>query len=175
MMRNASIAILVSFAFFLGTTTVPGQERQESSPAQPDQKALYEKFEQTLSGAVMVGQFTILGKEGPLRREEYTIKSVRKLPEGDVWLFQARIKYGDKDITLPLPLDVLWAGDTPVITLTDLTIPGVGTCGARVVIHNDSYAGTWTHGNAKGHMFGVIKKDGGLSDKDAPSKSDADD
>ncbi len=165
-MRNASIAILVFSTFFLGTTNVT---------AQSDQKALYEKFEQTLSGAVMVGQFTILGKEGPLRREEYTIKSVRKLPEGDVWLFQARIKYGDKDITLPLPLNVLWAGDTPVITLTDLTIPGVGTCGARVVVHNDSYAGTWTHGNARGHMFGVIKKSEVSSEEDASPEAKPDD
>jgi len=157
-MKAASIAVLTPLVFFLSMTNATGQHQQSPPSGQPAQKELFEKFEQTLSGAVMIGQFTIHGKEGPLRPEEYTIKSVRKLPEGDFWLFQARIKYGDKDMTLPLPLSVKWAGDTPVITLTDLTIPGLGTCGARVVIHNNMYAGTWTHGNASGQMFGVIKK-----------------
>jgi hypothetical protein len=116
-------------------------------------------FEQTLSGSVLSGQFTILGKERErLPREEYTITSVRKLPDGDYWLFQTRIKYGDKDLTVPLPLQVLWAGDTPVITLTDLTIPGLGTFSSRVVIYNNKYAGTWTHGEVGGHLFGVIRK-----------------
>jgi len=169
-MKIASIAVIMPLVFFWGATATPAQQRQSPPSGQPDQKVLFEEFEQTLSGAVMVGQFMILGKEGPLRREEYTIKSVRKLPEGDFWLFQARIKYGDKDITLPLPLNVKWAGDTPVITLTDLNIPGLGTCGARVVIHNDMYAGTWTHGNASGHMFGVIKKIEDTPGGDASSK-----
>jgi hypothetical protein len=71
-----------------------------------------------------------------------------------------------------LPLNVKWAGDTPVITLTDFTIPGLGPCGARVVIHNDKYAGTWTHGNASGHMFGVIKKIEGTPEGDASSAAD---
>jgi len=170
-MKIASIAVIMPLVFFWGATATPAQQRQSPPSGQPDQKVLFEEFEQTLSGAVMVGQFMILGKEGPLRREEYTIKSVRKLPQGDFWLFQARIKYGDKDITLPLPLNVKWAGDTPVITLTDLTIPGLGTCGARVVIHNDMYAGTWTHGNASGHMFGVIKKIEETPDEDASTEA----
>jgi hypothetical protein len=33
---------------------------------------------------------------------------------------------------VPIPLIVRWAGDTPVITLTDLTIPGVGTFTTRL-------------------------------------------
>jgi hypothetical protein len=64
----------------------------------------------------------------------------------------------DKDVTLPLPLEVKWAGETPVITLTDLKILVLGTFSARVVIHNNKYAGTWTHGKAGGHMFGTIEK-----------------
>ena len=119
------------------------------------------RFQQTLSGVVLEGHFTIIGADepGPLRRETYTIQSVQKLPEGDFWLFQARIQYGGRDVTLPLPLEVKWAGDTPVITLTRLTIPGLGTYSARVVIdgENGKYAGTWSHDDRGGHMFGVIK------------------
>ena len=62
---------------------------------------------------------------------------------GDIWLFRTRLKYNDREIPVPIPLSVKWAGDTPVITLTDLAIPGVGTYSARVVLYRDQYAGTW--------------------------------
>ncbi|MCA9175246.1 MAG: hypothetical protein KDB14_12245, partial [Planctomycetales bacterium] len=51
----------------------------------------------------------------------------------------------------------IWSGDTPVITLTDFTIPTLGTFSCRVLIYNGKYAGTWTHGAVGGHMFGVLK------------------
>lgn len=124
-----------------------------------EQEALFKHFAETLSGVKLVGQFTILGKDdGSLPKEEYTINNVTKLPEGDYWLFKARIKYGANDVTVPLPLEVKWAGDTPIISLTDFTIPGMGTFSARVVIYNNKYAGTWKHGKAGGHLFGVIEK-----------------
>jgi len=133
------------------------EAKQEAPPV--DREALFKRFEQTLSGVKLVGRFTILGKDdGPLPKEEYTINSVAKLPEGDYWLFKSRIKYGQNDVTVPLPLEVKWAGDTPIITLTDFTIPGMGTFSARVVIDNKKYAGTWAHGKAGGHLFGVIEK-----------------
>ena len=51
-----------------------------------------------------------------------------------------------------------WAGDTPVVELTDLTIPGLGTYTARVLFYRDEYAGTWKGKNAGGQMFGRIVK-----------------
>ncbi len=136
----------------------PQVEPQQEAPA-ADRAALFKQFEETLSGVKLVGRFTMLGKDdGPLPKEEYTINSVTKLPEGDYWLFKSRIKYGQHDVTVPLPLEVKWAGDTPVITLTDFTIPGMGTFSARVVIDKNKYAGTWAHGKAGGHLFGVIEK-----------------
>ena len=90
--------------------------------------------------------------------EEYTITSAMKLPDGDLWLLKTRIKYGDKDVTVPIPLEIKWAGDTPVITLTNLGIPGLGTFTSRVVIYDNRYAGTWQHGNVGGNLFGRIEK-----------------
>ena len=155
---NKKIALcFVLMATLLGPMLAARAQEVAARPA--DSAELFDKFEQTLSGAKLVGQFTVLGKEtGELPEEEYVIKSVRKMPKGDYWLFQARIKYADKDVTLPLPLEVKWADDTPVITLTDLAIPGLGTFSSRVVIYNNKYAGTWTHGKAGGHMFGVIER-----------------
>ena len=80
------------------------------------------------------------------------------MAQGDFWLFTARIKYGKRDVTLPMPIPVKWAGDTPVISLDNLTLPGLGTFSAHVVIDGDKYAGTWAHGQVGGHMFGTIAK-----------------
>lgn len=116
-----------------------------------------EKFAKYMSGAKLVGRFTILGQEQKeLPAEEYLIKSVEKLPEANMYRFTATIKYGDTNAELPMDIPVLWAGDTPVISLTDMWLPGLGTFSARVLIYRDSYAGTWQHGEVGGHMFGTI-------------------
>jgi len=138
----------------------PAEEQQPAGEKQPDQQALFDKFEQTMTGAKLTGKFTIVGKEDmDPKQETCEITSVQKLEQGDYWLFKARVKYGDKDVTVPMPLEVKWAGDTPIITLSETTIPTLGTFSARVVIHNDWYAGTWIHGKVGGHLFGTISRE----------------
>lgn len=115
------------------------------------------EFERTMTGATLVGRFTSKGRD-KLAEDRYTISSAKKIA-GDLWSIQTRIQYGDHDVTVPVPVKVLWAGDTPVITLTDLTIPGVGTFTSRVLIYRNEYAGTWS--SSKGHggqMFGRIER-----------------
>lgn len=130
-----------------------------ASAAEPSRDELIQKLQRDLTGVKLVGRFTVTGKEnGNPRPEEYTISRATKLPEGDTWLIQARIKYGDKDVTVPVPVEIKWAGDTPVITLTNLTLPGLGTFTSRVVIYEGRYAGTWQHGEVGGHLFGTIEK-----------------
>ena len=117
---------------------------------------LEKRFAESLSGATLEGHFT-MGKDAKLRDDKYTIQKVSKIG-GNLWLFQARVQYGSHDVTVPLPLPVEWAGDTPVVELTDLTIPGLGTYTARVLFYRDEYAGTWKGKNAGGQMFGKIVK-----------------
>ena len=136
-----------------------------------EQEALEKAFEDSMRGAVLVGNFTVFGNdgaseepegEGPrvnLRAERYEIeKAVKQV--GDIWTFHARIKFGDTDVTVPVPVKLSWAGDTPMVSVTDLGIPGVGTYTARVAFYRDAYAGMWwgkTHG---GNMFGRIERPG---------------
>ena len=80
---------------------------------------------------------------------------------GDEWRFNARMVYGKVDVTLPVNVTMLWAGDTPMITMTDVTIPTMGTFTARVFFYGDRYAGSWQHGQFGGHMFGLIEKNSG--------------
>jgi hypothetical protein len=119
---------------------------------------LEKKFQDSMSGATLVGYSTRLDKPGVSGEERYVIEKVSKMT-GDVWLFRARMRFGSHDLALPIPIAVKWAGDTPVITLTDLSIPGLGTFTARVLTYRDQYAGTWSGKNEGGQMFGRVVRE----------------
>jgi len=150
-----SIAVVTSAGLFAAE---PAKEAYKPAAA-PSQDELNKKLAADLTNVKLVGRFTVTGKESDTpKEEEYTITSALKLPEPDLWLLKARIKYGKTDQTFPIPLEIKWAGDTPIITLTNLEIPGLGTFTSRVVIYEGRYAGTWQHGNVGGHLFGRIEK-----------------
>jgi len=160
-MNHWSAALFAATIFFglakpLAETETSAKPKATALTAEAKQAALFKQFEKTLSNAEMTGQFTVVGKEVPPIKESYTIHSVKKMSQGDYWVFTARIKYGKKDITLPMPLQVKWAGNKPVIYLDNVTIPGLGTFSSYTVIDGDKYAGTWQHGDVGGHMFGTI-------------------
>jgi hypothetical protein len=52
-----------------------------------------------------------------------------------------------------------WIDDTPVVALTNYTIPTLGSFTARVFFYDDRYAGTWQHGKEiGGHLYGKITR-----------------
>ena len=124
-----------------------------------DQEALEAKFKSTLTNAVMEGRWSLIkdGTVTPEQPEKYTIVGVNKL-FGERWVIRARIQYGEKDITAPIPVRVKWAGDTPVITVDDVGLPGGASYSARVLIYDDTYAGTWSGPNLKGLLSGIITR-----------------
>ncbi|MDP1796943.1 MAG: hypothetical protein Q8K78_05660 [Planctomycetaceae bacterium] len=125
-------------------------------PATPDKATLEKAFTDLLTNTTMVGTFSIAGREGN-KAERYDITKAEKI-EGDNWIITARIKYGDKDVLFPVPVKVYWADDTPMISLTNMTIPGLGTFTSRVMFYGDRYAGTWQHDKVGGHMWGTLEK-----------------
>jgi hypothetical protein len=128
------------------------------NPASLDE--LERKFATDMRGVSLVGFFTVAGREGqPARPDRYDISSVEKIGE-DLWRFNARMRYEKFDTTLPIAVPMRWVGDTPVIMMTDTTIPGMGTFSVRLFIYGDRYSGTWQHGAVGGHMFGRIEKSG---------------
>ncbi len=140
--------------------SVANESRSDSQPAETlDQAELEKKFVEDMSNVVFSGSYSVTreGKETPAQMEKYTIASVSKVKD-DFWLFTARIQYGKHDLTIPMTLQVKWAGDTPMISLTNLTIPGLGTFTSRVLIYGDRYAGTWQHGKTGGHLWGRIER-----------------
>lgn len=130
---------------------------------QTDQADREARLAQMLTGSTLQGFFTVTGPqpaEGPpkLLGERYDLVEVRKLDDKGNWLFKARIRYGDHDVTLPMTLPVEWAGDTPVMVVDNIGFPGLGTYSARVLFHNDHYAGHWNGADHGGHLFGTIEK-----------------
>ena len=132
---------------------------QEKASAKPSREEFEKAFSEKMTGTVLVGNYSVVGKDTkPANPERYELKKVSKFAD-DLWVFEARIKYGKTDVTLPLTLRMIWAEDTPMITLTDATLPGLGSAfGARVIFHGDLYAGTWQHGKVGGHLWGTIEK-----------------
>lgn len=139
---------------------IVAQDKATESVAQEAAVAeLHAKFQKLLTGAKLRGQFTVDGQSlNNLQEEAYEISKVEKMSTADdLWALTTRIKYGDHDLVVPIAVEVKWAGSTPVITLDELTIPGLGTFSARVLLHKDKYAGTWQHDAKGGHLFGHIE------------------
>ncbi len=158
----AGVGLLLVFG--LGWLTAATGAGREADPASLTD--LERDFAERMRNVVLVGHFTMEGEE---RRdglpERYEITEVTKL-DGDRWRFNARVKYGSVDVTLPIVLPVVWAGDTPMISITDFAIPGLGEeFGTRLVFYDERYAGTWDHGPYGGLMYGTI------SPLDAPQES----
>jgi len=139
-------AIVAALAIFFLT-------RGGTSPSESERNRA---FTQAMSGVTLAGSSTMDNRDGISGPERYHIDSVTHV-SGDTWLFRTRLNYSGEEIPVPIPLTVKWAGDTPVITLTDLAIPGVGTFTARIVLYRDRYAGTWSgQKGGGGQVFGKI-------------------
>lgn len=144
-MKGALLATILLFLY-------AGCSRKPSTDIQADSE---QKFQQMMSGVTLIGHSASLQAEGISGEEKYIIEKISKLG-GETWLFHVRIQYGSHDVPIPLPVTIKWAGDTPVITINNLTIPGLGTYTARVLLYQDQYAGTWSGKEHGGQVFGKI-------------------
>jgi hypothetical protein len=161
----ASILLLTSTI-----ASVSAAEKKAKPASKLKVNALEAALSKQLTNGTLVGSFTVDGQNAgkPPRAERYDLGTVKKI-NAKYWLFVAKVKYGKKNFSIPVPITVqiAWAGDTPVITMTNVTIPTMGTFTARVLFYGDRYVGTWQHGKAGGHMFGKIEP---AKKKKAPAK-----
>ncbi len=143
-------------------------KEKTDSPKETPSGTLNEKekaFAELLTGAVLEGTwrmtyFDRAGEEtklGEPKSDRYEIVSTEK-SGGDNWVITARIVYADRDVNLPVPVRVVWADDTPMITLTELTMPILGTYSARVIFHHGFYSGVWYGSGYGGVMSGQVSK-----------------
>jgi hypothetical protein len=118
--------------------------------------SLEKDFQESMTGVVLEGHSTRDGQSG-VSDDKYVIDKIVK-QSADTWMFHVRIPMKGQTMTVPFPIQVKWAGDTPVITMTDQALPGMGTYTARVVIYRGQYAGTWSGKSSGGKVFGKVVK-----------------
>ena len=149
------LAGLVGALVLGGLSYFLGYSRGSASIAAEERAVLEEEFARSMSGVVLEGSFTVDGSGREASTERYTVERVEKIG-GDIWLFHTRLQFGETDVSLPVPVKLLWAGDTPMVSLTDAAIPGLGTFTARLVFYRDRYAGLWSNSETGGFQYGTI-------------------
>jgi hypothetical protein len=163
--HSASMAMAAAaLALVMGAGSDEEAKKDSDAPGAPEKgeepirlNALEEKFAATMKGATLAGKWRLVkdGKLGEEKEDKYTIRAATKVGE-DLWLISARVQYGGKDVAVPVPVKVFWAGDTPVISITNAGLPGLGTYTSRVLIYDGYYTGTWSGPGHAGFLSGLI-------------------
>jgi hypothetical protein len=135
---------------FVALAQEPAQELPELSPSE-------RQFQESMNDVALDG-FSLVDDSKDLHEDHYVIERITKVGE-DTWKFQAKVRVNDRDVKVTIPVPVKFAGDTPVISLTNFVVPGFGKFSARIVFWNGGYAGTWTSGKTRGKLFGKVNRD----------------
>ena len=151
-----AVAIVVLPLVFFGGW-VSGRLGVGDSPVDPVSLTdLERQFTERMRNVTLVGFFTVDGSEDRTPREDrYRIESVEKVGP-DLWRFRAVV--GDGGGVIPIVVPLRWIGDTPMLMMTDASLPGMGTFTVRLFFYGDRYAGTWQHGEAGGLMSGRVEE-----------------
>jgi hypothetical protein len=161
--RLALAVVLLPGALAAATLVAATVVAQTPTPEAGEEVAERDSiFRETMDGARLVGKFTVDGATGTSAPQDdlYSISKLEK-GEGDTWIFSYSMSYGGgQAMTVPIPVRVVWADDTPMLTMSDQAVTGLGSFTVRVLIHGDRYAGTWSAGPRGGHMWGRIEREG---------------
>jgi hypothetical protein len=154
---SLGLMIVVLLAVFAGGW-ITGRTGLGSTVDAASLSELERDFADRMRDVSLVGSFTVTGREDRApRADRYDIKSVEKVGDG-LWRFNAGMQCCGVNGVIPIVVPVRWVGDTPVIMMTDTSLPGLGTFTVRLFFYGDRYAGTWQHGEVGGHMSGRIEK-----------------
>jgi hypothetical protein len=156
-LKALALAAVLAGVFLAGWLTARTGMGSSIDPA--SLPVVEQQFIEKMRGAALVGRFTLNGREDrQALPDRYDIYGVDKVGE-NLWRFNARI--GESGITLPIVVPMLFVEDTPLIMMSNATIPGLGTFNVRVFFYGDEYAGTWDHvGRGGGQMFGRVERGG---------------
>jgi hypothetical protein len=155
-MMTATVVALGLVAFAVGWLVGRSGLGSTVSPASlTDRERL---FVERMRESALVGVFTTEGDpDRTASPERYEIDSVEKVND-ELWRFNATMNCCGITGAMPIAVPLRWAGDTPMIAMTDTTLPGLGTFTVRLFFYEDRYAGTWQHGPRRGQMHGRIER-----------------
>lgn len=132
----------------------------EEAPAKAE-----EAFAAMLTDATLNGTWAPIDKSllGDDRKDGYHIVRATK-KEGDQWILVSRMTFQGQEFEIPIPVTVKFAGDTAVMILNDLPLGDGTTWSARILFHDDVYAGSWWGANKEeksGIVSGTITRTAG--------------
>jgi hypothetical protein len=132
-------------------TSKPAASAQKPLPADPksDSRRCSPRRTFLAAGA----QDGALGEERT--GDKFQIASVTKGSD-DNWTVNAKMKYRDQEIVMPIPVKMKFSGDTAILTVVNLMIPSGGTYTARLLIYERTYSGTWKSQRGGGMLDGTI-------------------
>ena len=134
---------------------------------EPGEKAASEtetmesQFSAMLKGATLKGTWAPVGPVGlgEDKDDAYHIVEAKKVKE-DQWVMVSRFNYKGRQLDIPVPVVIKFAGDTAVMILNDLPTGDGATWSARILFHDDVYAGSWWESTRKkgGILSGTISR-----------------
>ena len=137
-------------------STTKTNTASQSLPSDPE-----ERFKVLFTKAYLSGRWAAL-RDGQLGEEragdKYNIVNVMK-GTGDKWIVNAKLKYGNREFMLPVTVQMKFVGDTAIMEVNDLAIPGGGTYTARLMIYERTYSGTWKDQRGGGMLYGTISNE----------------
>jgi len=152
------VAAVVVLILVFGGGWVTGRFGIGDAAVEPSSLSdLERQFTEQMRNVTLRGSFTVDGRTGTPREDRYDIESVEKVGD-DLWRFTAGMSCCGVNGTIPMVIPMRFIGDTPVIMMTDTSIPGIGTFTVRLFFYGDRYAGSWQHGKVGGLMSGRIEK-----------------
>ncbi|MFN0125600.1 MAG: hypothetical protein ACKV19_02810 [Verrucomicrobiales bacterium] len=139
----------------------PSPEAAKPSDAgTPDGKAPLTAQESAF--AAMLTNATLRGTWAPIdqrllgeeHKDGYRILRAEKLGEGK-WALVSRLQFQGQEITVPFPVTVHFAADVAVLVLDKIPLGDGSLWSARILFHDDVYAGSWW-GADKATKSGVV-------------------
>ena len=122
------------------------------------------KFIAMLKNATLKGTWAPVagGKQGGEKGND-SYKIARAEKKDGKWFIVSVFNVQGRDIEFPIPATVKFAGDTAVLILDDTRAgPGKANWSARILFHDDVYAGRWWETANKEHggtISGTITRD----------------
>jgi hypothetical protein len=152
---------VLSIAFLaLAPCVVLAQENSAPAAAEVKLTEPEAAFQKAMEKVAFTGKWMPVDGNvvGEARDDSYAVQGVEKQSDGR-WKIRAMMKYGGKEVEIPIPTRVEWAGDTAVLVVEKLAMPGSKEkYSARVLVHNGTYAGTWSSETQGGLLAGVLEK-----------------
>jgi hypothetical protein len=132
----------------------------DTAVAEDDAAELEVVFIAMLKNASLEGTWVPIqgGQSSGQKADRYSVVRAEKV-EGDQWHIVSKMKHQGQEIEFPIPVTVKWAGDTAVMILDEVATGGGKSYSARVLFHNDRYAGSWwASDQAGGLLSGTISR-----------------